>query len=176
MNLKELAQHEAVLKTLHDAIGEQLKAVRVEVQAAIDEAAETTGVRQVDASLPDGTRVAKISLTESKPEARVVDADAFKAWVRANHPGEIERRMVTEVRAAFESKILGEMTAAGVPCDPATGELVPGVEFKATRARTHSVRFEKSGRDDVARAWRAGALAHLVLPALVAGDPEERAS
>lgn len=169
VNLKALAQREAVLKALYETIGEELKSCRAQVQAGIDEAAETTGLRQIVAELPDGTVVAKIGLSDPKPEARVVDEAAFLAWVRESHPGEVERRLVTEVRPAFEAKLLSEMTGAGVPCDPSTGEVVPGVQIRATRSRTHAVRFEKQGRADVAAAWQAGQLAHLVLPELTGG-------
>lgn len=176
MTLKELATREAILKALHDAIGEELKACRAAVQAGLDEAQETTGTRQIAVSLPDGTVVAKVSLTEPKPAAVVTDETAFTAWVRDNHPTEVERRFVTEVRPAFATKILGEITAAGVPqwADPETGEIhdVPGVEIRATRARSHSVRFDKGGREAIGAAWRAGALAGLVLPELTSGGGE----
>jgi hypothetical protein len=175
VNLADLAAREAVLKALADEIGDQLKAVRAEVQAALD---ESTGVRQVAAVLPGGTQVAKVSLTDPAPAAVVTDPEAFLAWVRDNHPdeGAVVRRVVTEIRPATQTALLAEMTAAGVPqwCNTETGEVhtVPGVEIRATRARSHSVRFDKGGRDRVAEAWRAGALTALVLPELTAGGAE----
>ncbi|WP_224273989.1 hypothetical protein [Streptomyces sp. LS1784] len=175
MSLADLAAREAVLKALADAIGDQLKAVRADVQAALD---ESVGVRQVAALLPDGKQVAKVSLTDPAPAATVTDSEAFLAWVRDNHPDKdaITRRVVTEVRPATQTALLAEMTAAGVPqwCDTETGEVhtVPGVEIRATRARSHSVRFDKGGRDLVAAAWQAGELAALVLPELTAGGAE----
>ncbi len=176
MSLATAAAREAVLKALSDRIGEELKAVRLEVQAGLDEA---TGVRQVAATLPDGTLVAKISLTDPTPAATVADPDTFLAWVRDHHPAgdaNIVRRFVTEIRPAFTTALLGEITAAGVPqwCNQETGEVhdVPGVEIRATRGRSHSVRFEKDGRDLVAKAWQAGQLADLVLPQLAAGGAQ----
>lgn len=171
MSLADLAAREAVLKALADAIGDQLKAVRADVQAALDESA---GVRQVAALLPSGQQVAKVSLTDPSPAATVTDPEAFLAWVRDHHPdtNAVTRRVVTEVRPATQTALLAEMTAAGVPqwCDTETGEVhtVPGVEIRATRARSHSVRFDKGGRDLVAAAWQAGELATLVLPELTA--------
>lgn len=168
MSLKDAVAREAVLRVLYDAIGDELKATREEVQAGLVEAKRDAGVQQITATLPDGTVVAKVSLSDSKPTAVVVDDEKFLAWVRVNHPGNIARRFVTEVRPAFTIALLGEMTAAGVPqwCDQETGEVhaVPGVEIKATRARTHSVRFEKAGRQQVAEAWRSGQLADVVPP------------
>jgi hypothetical protein len=162
-NLLELAREEATLKALADVVTDRLKAVRAETQAALDDAEQQTGTRQVAAKLPDGTAVATLSLTDPKPEAKITDAEAFKAWVMAEFPGEVERRFVAEVRAAFVDKVLGEMTAAGVArlVNKETGELhdVPGVEVKATRSRNHSLRFKPAGRDAIAEAWQAGTLA-----------------
>ncbi|WBP89482.1 hypothetical protein [Kitasatospora cathayae] len=175
MNLADLAAREAVLKALADEIGDQLKAVRAEVQTELD---KNRGVQQVAAVLPDGRQVAKVSLTDPAPAAVVTDPEAFAAWVRDHHPdkGAVTRRFVLEVRPATQAALLAEMTAAGVPqwCDKETGEVhtVPGVEIRATRARSHSVRFDTGGRGRVAEAWRSGALTSLVLPELTAGGAE----
>jgi len=165
MNLRELALEEATLKALADHVTDRLKAVRTELQQSLDAAEQESGTRQIVATLPDEHRtpIATLSLTDPKPEAKVIDADAFKAWVMATYPGEIERRFVTEVRPAFLDKVLGEMTAAGVArlVDTETGELhddVPGVAVKATRSRNHSLRFKPAGREAIAAAWQAGTL------------------
>jgi len=176
MSLNDAAAREAVLKALSDRIGEALKEARAEVQAELDAAA---GVRQIEARLPDGKLVAKVSLTDPAPAATVTDPEAYLAWVRDRHPAgqaNVTRRLVTEVRPAFTTALLAEITAAGVPqwCDEETGEVhaVPGVEIRATRSRSHSVRFEKTGRELVAEAWQAGLLADVVLPQITAGGAE----
>jgi hypothetical protein len=176
VSLQDASAREAVLKALSDRIGDALKAVRAEVQAELDAAA---AVRQVEARLPDGKLVAKVSLTDPAPAATVVDPEAYLAWVRDHHPAgkdNVVRRFVTEVRPAFTTALLGELTAAGVPewCDQESGVVhtVPGVEIRATRSRSHSVRFEKAGRELVAAAWQAGLLGALVLPELTAGGAE----
>lgn len=173
--LSQLASEEAVLKALVDAVGDRLKEVRGDMQAALDGA---RGVKTVAASLPNGTEVAKISLTDPKPEAVVTDPDAFLAWVRDNAATEVVRRVevVTEVRPAYRAALLAQMTAAGRPeiCDTETGvvDTVPGVEVKATRARGHSVRFGKTGKQAIAAAWQAGQLLDVALPQLTGGEPE----
>ncbi|MFG3510206.1 hypothetical protein ACGF5F_32440 [Streptomyces sp. NPDC047821] len=168
--LTQLASDEAVLKALADAVNGRLREVRANMQAALD---ATGGVRQVSANLPDGTEVAKISLTDPKPEAVITDPDAFRDWVLKNAPSEITRRVLTEVRDSYKAVLLNEMTAAGRPeiCDKTTGvvETVPGVEVRATRARGHSVRFTKSGKGAIGAAWRSGALAADVMGELTAG-------
>jgi hypothetical protein len=165
-NLADLALREAALKTLADAVAAELKAVKAEMQDGL----EASGAARVDAKLPDGTKVAAISVTVPKGAAQVVDEDQFIKWVRETAPSEVTSRVVTEVRPAYRAGLLAEMTAAGTPevPDRATGEVlpVPGVEVRAGRATTHSVRLAKGGAEAIAEAWRGGALAHLELPQL----------
>ncbi|MBW1603443.1 hypothetical protein JJV70_15285 [Streptomyces sp. JJ66] len=171
-NLAELALREAALKTLADAVGEQLRAVK----AAMQQELEITGASRVDATLPDGTKVATISRTSPKATAVVTDEDAFLAWVRQAAPSEVVSRVVTEVRPAYRASLLAQMTAAGVAevADAATGELsgVPGVEVRAGRATTHSVRHAKGGGEAIITAWRDCKLTHLDLPQLVSGHEQ----
>lgn len=166
MDMQQLALEEAALKTLADAITDRLKDVKAQMQEALD----TTGASRVEARLPDGTKVATISMLSPKPAAVVTDPDAFLGWVRQNSPANVVSRIVTEVRPAYTTALLSEMTAAGVAevADKETGvvEAVPGVEIRAARSRTHSVWTVDGGRDAIAKAWRSGALAHLALPQL----------
>lgn len=170
-NLAELASEAAWLKALHDAIGTRLAETKADVQAALD---KNRSIKQVAATLPDGTEVAKISLTDPKPEAVVIDPAAFLAWVRETAESEIVRRVevITEVRPAYRAALLAQMTAAGRPevCDKETGvvDTVPGVEVRPTRARGHSVRFGKGGKEAIAAAWASGQLTSVVLPELTA--------
>lgn len=172
-NLADLALREAALKTLHDTIGAQLKTVKAEMQTAL----ENTGASQVRALLPDGTRVGTTSLTVSKTAAHVVDQDAFLDWVRETAPSEVTTRTITEVRPAYLSRLLEQVTTAGVAeiPDRETGEIVdvPGVEVRAGRATTHSVRIAKGGAEAIAEAWRRGELAHLDLPQLMPGGARD---
>lgn len=175
MSLKDAATRAAVLATLHEAIGEQLKEAKAELQAGLKAAKLESGTKQIGATLPDGTEVAKISLVTPDPAATVVDDDAFVAWVIRHHPDNITRRFVTEVRPAFVKSMLAEMTAAGAPrwCDQETGEVheVPGVKLQP-RAAYHRTTFGKDGRDLIAAAWQAGQLTGYALPQITAGGIE----
>jgi DNA primase len=176
MNLKEAAAREAALKTLLDVVEAEYKAARAATRTALEAAAETTGVRQVAVSLPDGPDVATVSLSSGEAAAKVVDEDAFTTWVRDNYATEVERKFVTTVRRSFADRLLKEMTAAGAAeyADPETGVIheVPGVAIAPARARTHSVRFKKDGRAQVMQALREGDLIAAVLPELTAGGSE----
>lgn len=169
-DVKGATTREAVLKALLDKVKTAYEEARTDVQYLLDRQQETTGGRQFVAALPDGTTVGTIGLTGGEPAAVVVDAEAYIAWARAQYPTEAVTRIVRDVRPTFTTRLLGEMTAAGVPqiVDADTGEVhdVPGVAIKATRSRGHSLRFGKGGRDVVEAAWRSGDLAALVLPAL----------
>ncbi|MES9522401.1 hypothetical protein [Streptomyces capoamus] len=176
MNLKEAAAREAALKTLLDTVKDAYEDARKETRTALEAAAETTGVRQVAVALPDGPDIATVSLSSGEAAAKIVDEDAFTAWVLANYGSEIERKFITTVRAAFTDRLLKQMTAAGAAeyADPETGVIheVPGVQIAPARARTHSVRFKKDGREQVMQAWREGRLTAAVLPELIAGGAE----
>ncbi|NNJ04186.1 hypothetical protein HHX38_08565 [Streptomyces sp. PKU-MA01144] len=167
--MQELALESAALKALGEAIADRQK----EVRALMQEALETSGASRVEAKLPDGTKVATISRTEPKPAAVVTDPDKYLAWVREHSPANIVSRLVTEVRPAYTTALLAEMTAAGVAevADRETGVVdeVAGVEIKATRAKSHSVRPVDGGRELIGEAWRAGALSHLSLPQITGG-------
>ena len=174
-DLQQLALEEAALKTLADAVNDRLK----EVKTAMQEALVDTGASRVEAKLPDGTKVATISRSDPKPAAVVTDEKAFLDWVRKYSPHNVTTRLVTEVRPAYTAALLAEMTAAGaaVVADKETGvvEDVPGVDIRATRSLTHSVRPTKDGPERIAAAWRDGQLAHLNLPQLTAAPDKETA-
>lgn len=173
MDMKDLALREAALKSLADAVAAELKTVKTEMQTEL----ESSGASQVPAVLPDGTKVGTVSRTESKAAAQVVDDEAFLAWVRETAPSEVKSRVVTEIRPAYQAALLAQMTAAGtaeIP-DKETGEIteVPGVEVRAGRATTHSVRLAKGGAEQIIAAWQSGQLAHLDVPQLTAGGEQQ---
>ncbi|MFE0877285.1 hypothetical protein ACFW4X_20920 [Streptomyces smyrnaeus] len=179
--VKSATTREAVLKALLDEVKEAYEEARTDVQHLLDQQEKATGARQFAAALPDGTKVGTVSLSGGDPAAQIVDEDAFTEWAREAYPAEAVTRIVKTVNAAFTAKLLEEMTAAGVAADPATGEAVPGVEIKATRRRSHSVRFSPKsktnpggGRALVGEAWRRGELASLVLPALAPAESNDR--
>jgi hypothetical protein len=71
-------------------------------------------------------RLGRVAMTEPDIKALVTDRDAFTKFVEAEHPGEVET--VVRVRPAYESKLLGEITARGAAVDE-DGQAVPGVTF-----------------------------------------------
>lgn len=175
MTVAEAITTEAVLKTLLDEIDAQYKAARAAVQAALDTQQQETGGTKFDATVPGAegpVKVGTVSLSSGSAAAVVTDAEAFEAWVRDRYPSETSVRLVREVRPAWQKDMLARATAAGAAVDTETGEEIPGVEMRAARSRTHSVRFGTGGRDVVRESWRAGLLGG-VLPALAPAQPAE---
>lgn len=175
MSLKDTAARAAVLDTLHKAIGDELKAAKRELEAGLRAAKAETGTQKVTISLDEQQDIGTASLVQPKAAATIVDAEKFKAWVMDNYASEIERKFVTEVRAAFADRLLKDMTAAGVAhwVDPQTGEIhdVPGVEMQG-RAGYTRMTVPDAGKQAIAEAWQSGALAHMVLPEITAGGAE----
>jgi hypothetical protein len=98
----------------------------------------------------DDQTIGKVSLVEPRPSPVVFDENAFFKWVAENHESEV----VMNVRDSFKKYILDNVIREG---DEAvlrtTGEIVPGILFQL-RSPYVSMRFEKSGRDELATALR----------------------
>lgn len=175
MNLKDAATRAAILDTLHKAIGDELKAAKRELEDGLRAAKAETGTQKVAISLNEQQDIGTASLVQPAAAAVVADVEKFKAWVMEHYASEIERKFVTEVRAAFTARLLKEMTAAGVAqwADPETGEIhdVPGVEMQGRAAYTR-LTVPVAGKQAIGQAWQAGELTHLVLPQLTAGGGE----
>jgi len=166
MNLKTLTARTAVLKALRDAIDAELTASRADVLDGLLDARDSLGVKAVDVTLPDGTKVATVTLTEPKARIAVTNEDAFVAYVAQRWPTEVETTTVTKtvVRPAWQKKLLERLTAAGDgdAADTETGELVDGVTaYPPARPSSFSLRYADEGRDRIAAAYRAGDLGAL---------------
>lgn len=175
MSLKDIAARAAILSTLHDAIGDQLKDAKKELEAGLKAAKAETGTQKIGVSLDEGQDIGTVSLVQPKAAAAVTDAEKFTAWVVENFATEIERKFVTSVKPGFQKKLLAEITAAGVTewADPETGVIhsVPGVAVQGRAAYTRMT-VPDEGKAAIAEAWRTGALTHLALPELTAGGAE----
>lgn len=163
MSLRNLTLQAAVLKVLGDEIAARIAIVKAAAQEAFLDAEST----QAPAILPDGTKVATVSLSGGGGKSATIDdADAFLAWVLAAHPGETE----TVVRDGYRRKVLDAAKKAGRAVDPVTGEAIPGIGISDSKSYV-SVRFSAGGADAVADAWQAGELAAIdvVRPRAVEG-------
>jgi len=169
MSLKDTARAVAVLSTLHDAIGDQLKTAKKELEVGLKAAKDETGTQKISVSLDEGQDVGTVSLVQPKAAAAVTDADAFTAWVVENFATEVERKFVTSVKPGFQKKILDQITAAGVAewADPENGVIhsVPGVSMQGRAAYTRMT-VPAEGKAAIAAAWREGRIEVGGLPAI----------
>lgn len=179
MNLKDTARTVAVLSTLHAAIGDQLKDAKRELETGLKTAKAETGTQKIAVSLDEGQDIGTASLVQPKPTAAVTDPQKFTAWVLEHYGSEITRRFVTEVKPAFQKKILSEITAAGTPqwADQETGLIheVPGVTLQGRAAYTR-LTVPDTGKAAIAEAWREGRLGASMPPAITAGPTTDATS
>ncbi|MFE1845186.1 hypothetical protein [Streptomyces sp. NPDC059515] len=185
--IRDAVTRQAVLGALLDEIKDAYKDAKRDADDLLEAQYKAGGSTKTDATLPDGTKVGSVSRHGGERAAQVTDPEAFRVWVRDHYPTEhvvevIPAQVVTTVRPGFSGKVLAEATAAGVAryVDPTTGEVhdVPGVDIRPTRAASHRLTYTRGskaqptgGRDLIAAAWRAGALAAHVLPALAPAPP-----
>jgi hypothetical protein len=155
-DLKQQALTVAVLTALGERITEAAKSARADLLAVMQE----VGAERVAAELPDGARVAAVSLAGSAGgRAYVADEAAFTRYVFEKYSGEMEYT----IRPAFRKRLLDELSAVG--------EVVPGVELSDPKPYL-SNRFASGGKDAVAQAWASG---ELDLPGLLAIEGGEEA-
>jgi len=157
MSVRETALTVAVLKVLADEIAAQLQVAK----AATETGFKTTETTQAIPQLADGTKVATVSYAgDGGRAASVTDPNALLAWVKANHPDEVEE----VVRTGYLQKLVKEAKAAGRPVDPMTGERVPGISVGPSSPYV-SVRFKPGGQEAIVAAWRSGELTAIELVA-----------
>lgn len=173
VSLKDAALRTAVLKAVADALKAEAEADRHELFAALVELYKESGAKSLDVRLPDGTKVATISLAIEQSKPVVTDHGALLAWALENRPEwcrEIPARTDVAEAAVFESV---EFTPDGQAVT-SDGEIVPGVAVTPGGSpRNFSVRFETHGRSAIAAAWSDGRFGG-ALPGMAPALPEVR--
>lgn len=197
MSLAEDNLRLATLKAIIDAANDEMGKVRAAHTTELVKRYDEEGTSSFKVKLPDGTVVAAINLKVPKKTTVVTNEEAFLAWVEATHPNAIQATTVPAVpeeiiparpeqvlksvsgKALAELEKQFEMTEDGV-VDTATGTVVDGmVVMPAPAPKSFEVRYETgTGREDLANAYRAGRLNHVVaggaLPPVIVAPPVER--
>jgi hypothetical protein len=159
VNVAALALQAAVLKVLGDTITDRLDTIKRQAEMAFGE----TGTTQTVPQLPDGTKVATVTLAGGGGHSAYVDSENdLLAWVLKEHPDQVE----LVIRAGYKKALLDKAKEAGQPIDPATGEAVPGIAVRESKPYV-SIRFKAGAKEAVAEAWRDGKLSgvEIVAPA-----------
>ncbi|MGC0237310.1 hypothetical protein [Arthrobacter sp. SD76] len=170
-------------KTIVDALSAEIKRDREEHLKPLVEEWRRSGNKSFSVSLPDGTKIGSVTLTEAQDATVVSDETAFFLWMKKNHPEEIETIEIPEkvipassyeqVKPAALNRFLQEeqFLQDGDMIITAEGEQVPGVEhLKAPEPSQFSVTYVGAKAVDKERtkqklfaAYRNGDLAHLNL-------------
>lgn len=171
MSIKEAALRTAVLKAVSDALKAEADADRASLQDALIDLYEATGGKTLDVKLPDGTKVATISLAIEHSAPETFDRAALLAWAVENRPEwchEVPAHIEVSEKAALEGV---EFTPEGIAVTPG-GEVVPGLRMKrGGTPKSFSVRFESTGRSAIAAAWSDGVFGN-ALPGMAPALPE----
>lgn len=175
MNIKDSALRTAVLKALRDAVDAELSNERTDTFEAVKQLYALTGSKSLDVRLPDGVKVASLSLTIPKAGPKVTDKAKFDKWLMKRYPSAVVKVPARrEIASSFGDNVLANEVAFTPDGRALTaeGEIVPGVEYhEAGDPKTFSIRFEKGGRETIGAAWSNGEFAHLMpgmAPATVA--------
>jgi len=184
VNIKDENLRFVFKKTIVDALTAEIKKDREEHIKPLLEEWRRSGNKAFSVTLPDGTKIGNVTLTEGKDETVIADETAYFLWMKENHPEEIETIEIPEkvipassfeqVKPAALNRLLEtEFLQAGDAIVTATGEEVPGVEFrKAPEPSQFSVTYAGAKAVDKDRtkqrlfeAYRNGQLGHLNLGA-----------
>lgn len=111
------------------------------------------------ATLPDGSRLGKVTKVRGRQTAAVVDEREFLTWVQTRYPTEIE----PTVRPAFREKLLSSAKTHGLAVDETTGEVIPGIEL-TTGEPYISFRSERGSQELIAAHWHEIAGPALLAP------------
>lgn len=130
------------------------------------EAMATVGAERVRVTDDRDANLGTVTLAVGRVTAKVTDEQAFLAWVRKNHPGEL----VETVRDSFRRKVLDEAVAKAEAGDPTAvgpdGEVLPGVEV------VHGLPYLACRPTDEARRRMREVLSTSPLRALTSGITE----
>lgn len=171
---RALAFRAFALATLRELIDGEQKLARDEALKAMEagHADDTIGL-----TLPDGTKVATVSLTKPKDRVEITDKAAWVRYVAKHHPEHLK------VAYEFERSYVGRLVVDdGEVHDPITGTVVefaafvpaadvaPSVRIASTRASAGS----PSGKELLLDAYRRGeiAAADFLGPAALPGGSE----
>ncbi|MBA4858011.1 hypothetical protein [Nocardia farcinica] len=81
-----LVMRAAVLAAAEKSVGEQAKTYRAELNRRLSRGSKLTAFDPRDTTRTLGT----VSMTNPRPQAQVVDREAFERWCRLNYPDQVE--------------------------------------------------------------------------------------
>lgn len=155
LSLKQAAESLAVVKTLADALNDEVKDRRAALTKRLVSEYIAEGTTKRAVKLPDGTTVAHVILTEPSAKTDATDTEALIEWASTNAPDLVETvehpateawtETVVNPKALNKFLETAKATADGAIITEA-GEIVPGViHVPAPTPSSFSVRYTKGG-------------------------------
>ncbi|MFD0853368.1 hypothetical protein ACFQ07_14095, partial [Actinomadura adrarensis] len=97
--------------------------------------------------------IGTVTLSSGSTKARLSDEDAYRTWVEANYPEQIETVTTTRIKPEFTNRLLTFVQRSGKVRDPGTGQEVPGVVVE-TGDPHPMVKLVRDAPELFAQAWR----------------------
>ncbi len=123
-DLQAAARRVVAAKLIGDVLREEADQARRSTLELMDQ----LGAERVRVTDESGANLGSVSVAAGRVSVRVVDEQAFVAWVAKNHPSEL----VQVVRDSFREKVFASAKAKAEPGDSTAvgpdGEVVPGLE------------------------------------------------
>lgn len=116
MTLRSEAMRATVLGALKDLIDGEYQHARGETLKALLSAREEMGAKSVEVALPDGTKVAGLTLIGGEDQVVVADRAAFTEWVRHRAPDRVSDEPSPRLKVA--QALSAEMKYIGVNLSP----------------------------------------------------------
>jgi hypothetical protein len=171
MNIKDELRRMALIKAFTDALMDFTKEERANVLTNLLEKYEDEGTKSFNVTLPNGQKVASITLPEGKPVDKTVDEAALYEWAEAQGGIDVEvipavaERTVKKIRASWLADRIKRSIEGddGDLIDVESGEVIEGIKrVPGASPSSFSVLFAKDGREKLATAYRRGELNELV--------------
>ena len=164
--MRDAALGFALRKTIGDRVTAEVKGERLDLQDRLLQRMRDEGVKQTQVSLPDGTPVATLTVSQPRPVVEAVDPEALLEWARENRPEWVETVEHEAVAAWTEHRLTPEALAGkGLTQAPggtlvtADGEAVPGLRRTTPAVKSFAVKYADGGADALVEAWLGGELA-----------------
>lgn len=182
----------ALVKAYADALAEFLKNAREDHLDLLMEKYQEEGNKSFNVLLPDGGKVGTITMNQGKASDEITDEAALYEWAAPKGGTKTER--VPEVPAVpakdvtrLDKRWFDDLTKHAIEGDDGqlidshTGEVIPGLRrTPVPDPHSFTVRYEKNGRERIAKAYQRGQLNDLIsgtaLPAIETTTTEGKAA
>lgn len=169
ISMKDAALAFTLRKTVSDRVAAEVKTERTALEDRILTRMKEEGVKQTIVTLPDGTPVATLTVTQPSRKTETDDA-ALLAWAKENHPEWVET-IEHPAQEAWTEERIDAAALKAAKLQPANGGVVVTADGEEVQGMTHhvpaptsfSTKYADGGAQAVLDAYLAGELSDLPL-------------